>query len=178
MIALLIALSTASLAQQAKPRTLHERLSSTREFARYVGTYPCSNGLLAQPVLLSSLRNILGDDYLPYREHMKYSGCGAIEKRGELLLMDVSQLHVGGYTSFIFIRLRDGAVFLFWLKSQVAEKQWQFYGPKPLPAAVFQITAIELNTIWGHVAKFTIEGQQLQIDLDHPRQIIPASQVK
>lgn len=100
-------------AQTAKPQPRLARLTSTRELVKYVGTYPCSNGLLRQPVLLSALRRILGNDYPAYRKHMKVSGCGAIEKRDELLLLDVSQLHVGGYTSMIFVRATDGAAFPF-----------------------------------------------------------------
>jgi hypothetical protein len=161
---LVVAVCATSLGQTPKSPK-RASLASTRDLAKYVGTYPCSNGLLTQPVVLSSLRAILDGDYSSYREHMKLSGCGAIEKKGGLLLMDVSQTHVGGYTSFIFVRLSDGALFLFWLKSTVGEKQWQFYGPKPIPQAVLQTVETELNTVWGHVARFTLEGQNLIIQL-------------
>ena len=97
---------------------------------------------------------------------MGFSGCGAIEKRDGFLLMDVSQLHVGGYTSLIFIRLSDGAVFLFWLKSTVADKQWSFYGKRPIPATVSQIVESELNEQWGHVARFIIHGENVEIRLN------------
>jgi hypothetical protein len=96
---------------------------------------------------------------------MKFSGCGAIEKRGEFLLMDVSQLHVGGYTSLIFVRLSDGVLFLFWLKSTVAKKEYSFYGEKPIPVAVSEIVESQLNTTRGHIAQFHIHGENVQIDL-------------
>ena len=141
------------------------RINSTRDLAKYVGTYPCNNGLLQQRVLLSSLRNILNDDYQAYQEHMKFSGCGAIEQKSGFLLMDVSQLHVGGYTSMIFVRSRDGAVFLFWLKKTVAEKEYSFYGQRPIPTAVSRIVESELNTTWGHVAHFHVRGENVEIEL-------------
>ena len=112
------------------------RLTSTRDLAQYVGTYPCSNGLLKQPVLLDTLKKTLGPDYDAYREHMQLSGCGAIERRDGFLFLDVSQLHVGGYSSLIFVRLSDGELFVFWLKSTVADKQWQLYGPRPIPETI------------------------------------------
>ena len=140
-------------------------ITSTRDLAKYVGTYPCTNGLLKQPILLSSLKQILHGDYDAYSQHMKFSGCGAIERRDGFLLMDVSQLHVGGYTSLIFVRVRDGALFLFWLKSTVAQKEYSFYGQKPIPAAIDHIVESELNTTWGHVAKFHVHGENVQVEL-------------
>jgi hypothetical protein len=81
--------------------------------------------------------------------------------------MDVSQLHVGGYSSLIFVRLTDGMLFVFWLKSQVGEKQWQFYGPRPIPETVTKTVEAEMNKEWGHVAKFTARGEELDIELNH-----------
>lgn len=45
-------------------------------------------------MLRTALQALLKDDYLSYVQHIKSSGCGAIENRGSFLLMDVSQLHV------------------------------------------------------------------------------------
>jgi hypothetical protein len=156
-------------AQTARPQSHPIRLTSTRDVAKYVGTYPCSNGLLRQRVLLSALRNVLDGDYRAYREHMGFSGCVAIQKRDGFLLMDVSHLHVGGYTSLIFIRPTDGAVFLFWLKSTVAEGKWSFYGQRPIPAAVSQIVESQLNESWGHVATFSVRGDHVDIHLNDSR---------
>lgn len=140
-------------------------LRSTRDLERYVGTYPCRNGLLKDPVLLDALRSVLGNDYAAYKDHMKFSGCGAIEQRADLLLLDVSQLHVGGYSSLILVRPSDGKLFLFWLKSTVAEKQWQLYGERPIPGSVSQAVQTELNTTWGRVAHFTMRDENLAIEL-------------
>ncbi|HEV3253082.1 MAG TPA: hypothetical protein VG033_01660 [Candidatus Acidoferrales bacterium] len=107
----------------------------------------------------------MGQDYSAYREHMQASGCGPIERRDGFLLMDVSQLHVSGYSSLIFVRQTDGVLFVFWLKSQVGEKQWQFYGPRPIPEAVTKTVETEMNQEWGHVAKFTVRGEELDIEL-------------
>lgn len=100
---------------------------------------------------------------------MGLSGCGAIEKRDGFLLMDVSQLHVGGFTSLIFIRLSDGAIFLFWLKSTVADKQRSFYGQRPIPGIVSQTVGSELNKEWGHVARFSVHGENIEIQLNDLR---------
>jgi hypothetical protein len=116
-------------------------------------------------VLLGALKNAMGQDYSAYREHMQASGCGPIERRDGFLLMDVSQLHVSGYSSLIFVRQTDGVLFVFWLKSQVGEKQWQFYGPRPIPEAVTKTVETEMNQEWGHVAKFTVRGEELDIEL-------------
>jgi hypothetical protein len=163
--ALIIIFESVFAANAATPKIHALRITSTRDLAKYIGTYPCTNGLLRQPILLSSLKRILDGDYNAYREHMKFSGCGAIEKRDRFLLMDVSQLHVGGYTSLIFVRLQDGVLFLFWLKSTVAQKEYRFYGPKPIPAAISQTVEQELNTTWGRVAQFHVRGENDQIDL-------------
>jgi hypothetical protein len=100
---------------------------------------------------------------------MRLSGCGAIEKRNGSLLLDVSQEHTGGYTSLIFVRLTDGAVFLFWLKSTVAERQWSFYGHRPIPTPVSHMVGSELNNMWGHVAQFTVDGDTVEIRLNDAR---------
>jgi hypothetical protein len=161
---LLSATATVSVAAQQKPHTrITPKLTTLRDLSRYVGTYPCSNGLLKQPVLLQSLRKILGQDYQAYREHMRFSGCGAIERRNGFLLLDVSQLHVGGYESLMFVSESDGALFLFWLKSTVKQKDYAFYGARPIPVEVSRAVESELNTGWGHVAKFTAHGDQLEI---------------
>jgi hypothetical protein len=161
----LVAFAFLSGAVQAETKRSRPRLTSTLDLEQWVGTYPCSNGLLKHPVLLDALKNVLGRDYRAYRKHMQLSGCGAMERRDGFLLMDVSQLHVGGYSSLIFVRLTDGMLFVFWLKSTVAEKQWQFYGPRPIPETVTQTVETEMNKEWGHVARFKVRGAELDIEL-------------
>lgn len=140
-------------------------LTSIRDLVRYVGTYPCSNGLLETRALLKALRSVLGPDYVAYRDHLSLSGCGAIERRDGFLLMDVSQLHVGGYSSLLFVNPSDGALYLFWLNASVAEKQWRIYGPRPVPEAVMQAIEADMNESWGHVARFRARGETLEIEL-------------
>jgi hypothetical protein len=158
-------LNLCGAAQQRPTNPNNPKLATLRDLSKYVGTYPCENGLLKQPLLLQSLRKILGQDYKAYREHMRFSGCGAIEREGGFLVLDVSQLHVGGYWSLMFVRESDGALFLFWLKSTVSEKDYKFYGERPIPCEVSRGVESRLNVGWGHVAKFTVIGEQVNIDL-------------
>ena len=133
----------------------------------HLGEYPCQTGVLAAPVLRASLKSVLGADYPAYEEHMSLSGCGAIEQRGEWILLDVSQLHVGGYDSLILVRPSDGAIYVSWLRSQVLQKQYKLYGPRPIPDAVKQAIVDNLNQGWGHVASFRWNGEELQIVPTH-----------
>jgi hypothetical protein len=98
---------------------------------------------------------------------MRVAGCGGVERIHGLLLLDVSQSHVGGYDSQIYIRESNGELFLFWLKSTVLEKKYKFYGPKPIPFEVSRAVESNLNEGWGHVAKFTVRGDQLEIQPRH-----------
>jgi len=65
----------------------------------------------------------------------------------------------------IFVRPADGAVYVFWLKGTVAEKRYEIYGPRPVPTVVMEQIAQNLNVSWGHVARFTVHGEVLDIDL-------------
>ena len=76
-----VALTIALAMPAAWSQTTAPKLSSARDLERYVGTFPCRNGLLESKVLLHSLKTILKTDYAAYREHMSFSGCGAKEIR-------------------------------------------------------------------------------------------------
>ena len=130
------------------------KLTSMVDLVDYVGTYPCSTGLLKESVLRRALERALGGDYGAYREHMQASGCGAIERKEGLLLMDVSQSGVGGYSSLIFVRLGDGAMYVFWFRGIVSDRNWKIYGSPPIPVAVMKTVVDQMNTKWGHVASF------------------------
>ena len=123
------------------------------------------SGLLRSPVLLKALSQVLKEQYAAYHDHMSGSGCGAIEQRGDYVLLDISQLHVGGYSSILLVRKRDGALFLFWLSSTVSERQAHVYGPRPVPADALAIFEHDMNVGWGHVACFTASRDSLAIDL-------------
>jgi len=141
------------------------KLTSMVDLVDYVGTYPCSTGLLKESVLLRALERALGGDYGAYREHMQASGCGAIERKEGLLLMDVSQSGVGGYSSLIFVRLGDGAMYVFWLRGIVSDRKWKIYGSPPIPVAVVKTVVDQMNTKWGHVASFRARGEQVEINM-------------
>jgi hypothetical protein len=91
-------------------------------------------------------KETLRSDYQAYRQHIAFSGCGPLELRDGYIFADVSQLHVGGYTSFIFIHSNDATTYVFWLKGTVRDKEWELYGPKPVPDAVLHTVEAELNT--------------------------------
>ena len=86
--------------------------------------------------------------------------------RDQFVFADVSELHVGGYTSYIFVRPTDGTTYVFWLKSAVWDKNWELYGPRPVPEQLLHIIEAELNQGWGHVARFRFDGQNLVITLN------------
>jgi hypothetical protein len=164
-LVLLLVCSTWCYAANAQPNKLAERLSDIHQISKYLGTYPCENGLLRSPALKSAFKRTLGADYREYLKHVSMSGCGRLEMRDQYVFADVSQLHVGGYTSYIFVRSGDDTTYIFWLNPPVREKHWAFYGPKPIPGPVLETVETELNQAWGHVARFRIVGQNLEIDL-------------
>jgi hypothetical protein len=165
LVVLLVSLWCFGVIPQAQKPTAR-RLSDIREIGRFLGTYPCENGLLNSPSVTTALKTTLGSDYPAYRQHVASSGCGALEMRDGFVFADVSQLHVGGYTSFIFVHPIDGTTYVFWLKSAVWDKDWQLYGPRPVPESVLRTVETELNTGWGHVAQFRFDGQNLIILLN------------
>jgi hypothetical protein len=130
-------------------------LGSLASLSSHVGEYPCQTGLLGASVLQTALLSVLSADYGAFLEHMQFSGCGAVAWRGPLLLMDVSQEHVGGYTSLIMVNPKTSKVWLFWLPGTVSDKHWKLYGPQPVPDEVSKLVVDELNSVWGHVASFS-----------------------
>jgi hypothetical protein len=149
-------------------------LESLTSLARHVGEYPCSTGLLGAPVLQSAIRSVLAADYGAYLEHIQQSGCGAIAWRGAWLLLDVSQLHVGGYTSFILVNPTTKQVWVFWLQGEVMDKKWMLYGRQPVPGDMSKAIVDELNSSWGHVASFSWRDGELVFG--PPRRVQPPYQ--
>jgi hypothetical protein len=141
-------------------------LSDIHMIGKFLGAFPCENGLINSPALRSVLKRALDTDYREYENFSSLAGCGRLERRDQYVFADISQLHVGGYTSYIFVRPRDGTTYVFLLNSTVSEKHWTLYGPKPVPDIVLQTVGAELNGAWGHVANFQFVGQNLQIHLN------------
>ena len=131
------------------------QLTTLGDISKHIGEYPCRSGLLDDAVLQRALREVLADDYGAFVEHVKISGCGAVAWRGSSLLLDVSQLHVGGYTSFIMVDPQSAGIWVFWLPGTVKEQKWKLYGRRPIRAQISGVVVDELNSIWGHAASFS-----------------------
>jgi hypothetical protein len=157
--ALLLLLLPDTLAAQA-PRLGVRSLAS---LPRYVGTYPCTNGIIVSPTVQNALRRVMGQDYAAYQRHLGLASCGPIEREGDYIVMDESRTGVAGHTSYIFVRLPEETVHVFWLKSLVTEKAYQIYGPRPVPAEVMSSIVRRLNEGWGKVATFSARGEKLDI---------------
>ena len=140
-------------------------LRSLRDLGAYVGTYPCQNGLLKTAVLRHAVMSVLGPDSSAYSAHIGQSGCGQIEREHDFLVMDVSQLHVGGYSSLIVVRPIDGAVWVYWLDGPVAfEAPTPIYGRHPVPRSVLDAIERRMNEVWGHVAHFRVRADSVIIE--------------
>jgi len=150
----------------AAPVEYAGRINSLSEATSQVGRFPNSRGQFVQsPCVLTELRRILGAHHASYREHLKLAGCGMLEQDGDFVVVDISQLHVGGYGSLIYIDVRAEKMYLFWLKESVAERNWQIYGDRPIPKAVLASIARRMNGEWGHVATFEFFGEYLIIKM-------------
>ncbi len=136
---------------------------------RYVGTYPCTNGIIVSPALQNALARTLGKDFAAYQKHLGLSSCGPIEREGQYIVMDESRMGVGGYSSLIYVRLPDEAMYVFWLDSLVTDKVYRIYGPRPIPPDVMSSIVRHMNDGWGQVATFSASGEKLSIVLKKPR---------
>lgn len=167
ILALVVFLLVLPSVGSGKPTKTGKRvnLAALAQLSQHVGEYPCSNGITSSRVFRSALKSTLKLDYQSYLEFLQFAGCGQIEKHDDYLLMDLSQEHVGGYGSLVFVHIPDNKVHLFWLKERVWDKKWQIYGERPIPPPILRLIEANMNEGWGHVATFTFEGEQLQIDL-------------
>ena len=78
--------------------------------------------------------------------------------------MDVSQPHVGGYTSIILVRESGNGLALLWLKTTVREKNLKLYSEGSLEEPAINEFRRAMNVSWGHVACFVSEGRTLRVD--------------
>ena len=140
-------------------------IGTLSQITSQVGKYPHPKSeFFKSACLLTELQRILGPDYKAYREHLSQSGAGMLEKEGDYVSGDVSQLHVGGYSSLFYVDPKNEKIYLFWLKKSVSEKEYQIYGDGPIPAAVLSSIAKRMNQTWGHVATFKFAGERLVIE--------------
>ncbi len=138
-------------------------VQSLAALPRYVGTYPCANGVIIAPVVQEALKRALGADFTAYQKHIGLASCGPVEREGQFIVMDESRMGVAGHTSYIFVRLPDEAVYVFWLKSLLTERNYQVYGPRPVPKEVMDSIVRRMNEGWGRAAQFTARGDKLDI---------------
>ena len=155
---LLVLFSAVAAAQVKRPA-----VQSLAALPRYVGTYPCTNGVLVAPVLQLALERALGQDFAAYQKHLALASCGPVESEGAFIVMVESQSGVAGQTSMIFVRMPEQVVHVFWLKSLVPAQAYQVYGPRPVPAEVMASIVRHMNDGWGRVAQFTARGDRLDI---------------
>jgi hypothetical protein len=133
----------------------------------YVGKYSKDTDLFKNELIKDELKKILDDDYEEYMKFVRSAGYG-IEKIDNIICCDVSIMHVGGYNSLILINTEEREVYLFWLNSSVSEKDYKIYGKRPIPEAIKKIIVDDMNTGWGHVARFDFYNDSLLINVINP----------
>jgi hypothetical protein len=139
--------------------------SDFENLKKYIGKYPKQTDFFDNPIIRKGLKEILKGDFSNYMNFVSMAGCGEMNYKYGLIYGDVSQLHVGGYSSLIFIDIDDKKMFLFWLKETVSDKKYKIYGQKPIQANVLNLIEQEMNISWGHVANFSIQGDSILIEL-------------
>ena len=132
---------------------------------KYVGKYPKQTDFFENPIVTEGLKEILKEDFTTYIDFVSKAGCGEMNYKYGLIYGDVSQLHVSGYASLIFINCKEEKMYLFWLKETVREKNYKIYGDKPVPVNVLNLIVQEMNISWGHVANFSTQADSIKIEL-------------
>jgi hypothetical protein len=132
---------------------------------KYIGTFPKETDFFKNPIVTNELKRILGSDYKLYLDHVSQSGCGSMISKDNLIVGDISQLHVGGYGSIVFIDIANKKMYLFWLSSTVSDKIYKIYGDKPIPNTILRLIVDNMNEGWGHVAHFTVDSDSVKIEI-------------
>lgn len=135
------------------------------DLKEYIGTYPKQTDFFQNQIIIQELKRILDEDFLKYQEHISFSGSGEIKYKHGLIYGDVSQQHVGGYTSIFFVDPTSEKMHLFWLKQSVKDKDYYIYGDKPVPIDVMNLIIEKMNIKWGHVASFNIVRDSIEIEI-------------
>ena len=132
---------------------------------KYIGTFPTENDFFKNPIIVNELKRILGNDYKSYCDHVSLSGCGSMVNENNLIYGNISQDHVGGYDSQIYIDIQNKKIYLFWLSSIVRDKTYKIYGDRPIPNEILKLIVDDMNEGWGHVASFSFYLDSIKIDL-------------
>jgi len=141
-------------------------ITALSELPAHLGEYPCRNGVLESPVLRAALREVLGQDFEAYLEHVERSGCAPVAERGSWIVLDVSQVYYteGGGTSFILVGPRSGQVYVVWVPWIYTDgRKARVYGPQPVPRDVATIVIDELTLSLGHDETFSWRDGVVQI---------------
>ena len=141
----------------------HSQTSDWSSLRKYIGAYSCDAKFYENPIVKIELKRILRKDYSAYQDFCRLSGCGEIGFKHGLMYGDVSQLHVGGYSSLFFVDIEKRRMFLFWMPGRVGELKYKIYGDKPIYPSVLNLISQEMNVAWGHVATFKVQGDSISI---------------
>ena len=155
-------------AEERNASSLHPDTSTSEwsDLKMYVGTYSKQTDFFENPIIKTELKRILDKDWKDYQEHIVLSACGETKFKYGLIYGDVSQMHVGGFSSLFFVDVKSEKIYLFWLDGAVGDKDYKIYGDRPIPSRVLHLIEEEMNTGWGHVATFVIKGDRIDI---HPK---------
>lgn len=135
----------------------------------YVGKYPKETDIFKNELVTNELKKILNDDYDAYLNFVESAGCGIVEKLDDIIYCDISMEHVGGHNSLFLIDTKEFEMYLFWLNGTVREKDYKIYGKRPIPILIKKIIVDDLNTGWGHVARFEFHYDSLLINVVNPK---------
>ena len=136
-----------------------------RELDAFVGSYSKDTGFIDNELVENQLKKILGDDYNSYMRFVKSAGSGIVEKLDDIIYCDISLEHISGYNSLILINMKEREMYLFWMNGTVRDKNFKIYGKRPIPLQIKKIIEDDMNTGWGHVARFEFKNDSLLINL-------------
>ncbi|HCY77676.1 MAG TPA: hypothetical protein DHV28_17325 [Ignavibacteriales bacterium] len=177
---ILISISTLSIFGQTVQKKQHETLQSNdvnivdeqnlkwSELDAYVGKYSKDTGFFENDLVKTELKKILDDDFNAYMKFVETAGYGIIEKVDNIIYGDVSMMHVGGYNSLFLIDTKKREMYLFWMNGALRDKEYQIYGTRPIPETIKKIIEDDMNTGFGHVAKFYFKNDHLEINVINP----------
>ena len=111
--------------------------STLNKYNKY--SYLKDTDFFQNPLVVNGLKKFLANNYASYSEHVLYSDLIALEKEDNFLVVQVHQLHSGGFDSMIFIDIQARKFYLFWLPGEVRDKSNRIYGERPIPNIIQKI---------------------------------------